>query len=294
MKSMAVRGTIIMLAAVALIGAVVVLRVAQAQQTNPTYTLSVSPDKVLEGGSVDVTVEVTVDPAPSSAQSVYLHIANETDGDGCNIISTNCPDDANMDNDSNAVDLDLNRFITRNSATFEFTDTASVWTLERTLSPKQDVEVEGDEKIYLALCDVMVDSNNECTGGTLLATASITIVGERVYVDNTNNTATTTNLDHPSDTATAKIQVAGAFTTGSAIDGYRLNNVKLKFGGDTSNTDDTPTGVTVGLYEGSGAQPSNRIEYLCLLKDSISQDCSQPDSSITAGQSHLKEVLYGV
>ena len=50
MKSMAVRGTIIILAAVALIGAVVALRVAQAQtQTTPrTYTISVTPDKVLE------------------------------------------------------------------------------------------------------------------------------------------------------------------------------------------------------------------------------------------------------
>ena len=48
MKSMAVRGTIIILAAVALIGAVVALRVAQAQST-PTYTISVTPDKVLEG-----------------------------------------------------------------------------------------------------------------------------------------------------------------------------------------------------------------------------------------------------
>ena len=43
MKSMAVRGTIIILVAVALIGAVVALRVAQAQQPARTYTMSVTP-----------------------------------------------------------------------------------------------------------------------------------------------------------------------------------------------------------------------------------------------------------
>ena len=40
-----------MLAAVALIGAVVALRIAQAQNTPRTYTMSVTPDKVLEGSS---------------------------------------------------------------------------------------------------------------------------------------------------------------------------------------------------------------------------------------------------
>ena len=62
MKSMAVRGTIIILAAVALIGAVVALRVAQAQA--PTYTVSVTPDKVLESDTeVSITVKVSVDEA---------------------------------------------------------------------------------------------------------------------------------------------------------------------------------------------------------------------------------------
>ena len=37
-----------MLAAVALIGAVIALRIAQAQQPARTYTMSVTPDKVLE------------------------------------------------------------------------------------------------------------------------------------------------------------------------------------------------------------------------------------------------------
>ncbi len=64
MKSMAVRGTIIILAAVALIGAVVALRVAQAQQPARNYTISVTPDKVLESGnSVNITGEGHREPS---------------------------------------------------------------------------------------------------------------------------------------------------------------------------------------------------------------------------------------
>ena len=97
--------------------------------------------------------------------------------------------------------------------------------------------IEGDEKIYCGIVQHPsdVDNANECTGN-LLATDSITIVGERVYVDNTDKVATTTDLTHPEDGyCSHRTQVAGAFMTGSDPDGYRMNNVRLKFGGDASN-----------------------------------------------------------
>ena len=61
-----------------------------------------------------------------------------------------------------------------------------------------------------------------------------------MYVDNTGNTATTTNLTHPDAMMilvvrvilSPETKVAGAFMTGSDTDGYRLNNVKLQFGKD--------------------------------------------------------------
>ena len=284
MKNTALRGTIIMLAAVALIGAVVALRVAQAQSQTPTYTISVTPDKVLEQatGADSVSVQVKVSVSEEVAESVYLHIANETDGDGCNIISPGkCLDDANMDGESPiSIELDLarpaispNPLVLTNTRTGEF---------QFAIEPKRDDNTrEGDEKIYLALCDSDVNTDNECIGN-VLATAYVTIVGERVYVDNTDRDTATTTLDHPSATDSDKIQVAGAFMTGSDTDGYRLNNVKLKFTNDDSVSDDNPMGVTVGLYENSSAGlPGMRIDYLCFLNDPLSSNCSTPEDNIT-------------
>ena len=102
MKSMAVRGTIIILAAVALIGAVVALRVAQASQHDHEYTISVTPDKVLEqasGTAPTIMVEVTRNPAFEDHPTLYLYIANEDDGDGCDFDVANCANDANMNED---------------------------------------------------------------------------------------------------------------------------------------------------------------------------------------------------
>ena len=273
MKSMALRGTIILLAAVALIGAVVALRVAQAQ-SDPKYTISVTPDKVLEGSEATITVKVTVDPAPSSNPSVHLHIANETDGDGCDIIPANkCLNPANIKQES---PQDLGTRPPSQPASFnDINKTLTLGNL--TITPTQDHTIEGDEKIYLALCDSNVDSNNECTGN-LLATAFITIVGEPSYVDNTDKTATTTDLTNPSNTGgnTHNTKVAGAFMTGSDSDGYRMNSVKLLFGGSTDVETNTPTGVTVGLHKDLNGLPGTRISLLDLLGPDVGED-DQPD-----------------
>ena len=271
MKNTALRGTIIMLAAVALIGAVIALSVAQAQQTQRTYTISVTPDKVLESDStVTIEVKVTASPAFDADPGLHLYIANEEDGDECDIISsTKCDNSA-----SRGVDRDFNL---DDPGPMALQSASNTVTASLSFTPNQDMMIEGDEKIYLALCPV--GTRDQCSTSNLLGTASITIVGERVYVDNTDKVATTTDLTHP-DT-TSKTQVAGAFMTGSDTDGYRLNNVRLKFANDSSGPDDNPMGVTVGLYENSDAGlPGTRIDYLCFLKDPLSNNCSTPENGI--------------
>ena len=188
MTSMAVRGTIILLAAVALIAAVVALNVAQAQST-PQYKISaVSPDKVLEGDSVAITVEVTASPAPSRAETVHLLIANEDEGDfKCDFISS-CAAPA-----KNAPIINGGDFIAQSYPTtvmFGADDTTEENT-ELNITPHQDSSIEPNEKIYLVLCatENCVGSNN---ASTLLDTASITIVGEEIWADNTKNSNTST------------------------------------------------------------------------------------------------------
>lgn len=280
MRNRALLGTLIMLAAVALIGAVVALRIAQAQSTPRTYTISVTPNKVLEptnqvAEDVNITVEVTASPAFNIDPTLYLYIANEDDEDGCDFIpDSQCPNSARQGNDGD--------FTGRDTGDMTWVDTSKSETATVVITLKQDFKIEGDEKIYLVLCaDESSSSSGElkCTGNNdePLATAYVTIVGERVYVDNTSNNATTTDLDHPSDTATDKTQVAGAFMTGSDTDGYRLNNIKLKFGGEAA---DAPLNITVGLYEDSNNRPHTRIGYLCLLKNPIQNDCSTPEDGI--------------
>lgn len=108
-----------------------------------------------------------------------------------------------------------------------------------------------------------------------MATAYVTIVGERVYVDNTDKVATTTNLTHPGGGASHTTKVAGAFMTGSDTNGYQMNNVKLEFGAHASNT---PTGVTVGLHRDNNERPGTLVDTLCKLPD-----CPDSYTGDTAG-----------
>ena len=250
MKSMAVRGTIILLAAVALIGALVALRVAQAQST-PTYTISVTPDKVLEhrSGSVEITVTVEVDEAFMAEKTVYLLIANESIGDfRCNYISS-CVTPAKNADASSGGDFRVTSIDT--SVIFQAGNTTNN-SNTIILEPHQDFIIEGDEKIYLALCSTATCTEGNDDRSTLLRTASITIVGERVWADNTTrNTNTSTvalNDNQP---------VAASFTTGSDSNGYRMNNVKLKFGINASedNATNTPTDVSVKLFRDATLTP---------------------------------------
>ncbi len=292
MKSMALRGTIILLAAVALIGAVVALRVAQAQSNTRTYEIvSVTPNKVLESGSeVKIKVEVAVSRAFTQTEiddsnvdkTVHLYIANEPDGDGCDIISPTCADDASIGGSSSDL-LDNSPSIT-SDVVFS---TANTQTVEITFTPKQDATIEeGDEKIYLALCANAAQENpgdRTCSGSNkLLDKDYITIVGERVWADNSDKTDTTTvelETNRP---------VAGAFITGSDTDGYRLNNIKLKFGGDTSVPTSTPAGVTVELLDDSNGKPEGKIGQLCRLTTSGIENCLMDTSDPTAGN----EAIY--
>ncbi|MCY4652782.1 MAG: hypothetical protein OXC95_06410, partial [Dehalococcoidia bacterium] len=268
MTSMALRGTIIILAAVALIGAVVALRVAQAQQPARTYTISVTPDKVLEGGDpVNITVEVTVSRAFTQAEIAQnpnvnrprLYIANDEDSSGCDIIPSNqCRNEAIRGSDRDFTGSDPGE------VTLAVGNNTIVTSLRTTLN--QDAMIEGDEKIYLALCPE--NDRNNCDTSNLLATASITIVGEQVWTDNSDKIDTTTvelKEDQP---------VAGAFTTGADSDGYRMNNVKLQFGGSLEVNTSTPADVTVGLHEDSNGQPQRRIGELCGLTESGPEDCT--------------------
>lgn len=76
MRNRASLGMLIMLASVALIGAVVALRVTQAQ--NVRYTISATPDKVLEssgGNSVSIAVQGAVSSIhPRPGQSKMLEM----------------------------------------------------------------------------------------------------------------------------------------------------------------------------------------------------------------------------
>ena len=151
MKNMAVRGTIIMLAAVALIGAVVALRIAQATTHDREYTITVTPDKVLEhvSDTVSITVKVTVDEAFNVNKEVYWLVANENAGDfQCNFISSCIAPAKNAAVNSGG---DFTAPITSNLVTInagELTD--QITSLD--FQPFQDSMIESDEKIYLALC----------------------------------------------------------------------------------------------------------------------------------------------
>ena len=280
MRNRALQGTLIILAAVALIGAVVALRVAQAQTPKREFTISVTPDKVLEGSAATIKVKVTVDPPFASGtteddRTVYWHIANETDGDGCDIIQTNqCLKPANI-RETTPLDLGL-RPVSGNSVTFDINKTLKS-AENLTITPTQDHMFEDDERIYLALCDIELHmDNNDCTGGKVLDTTYITIVGEREYVDNTDKAATTTDLTHP-DGGDRNTKVAGAFMTGSDTDGYRMNNVKLLFGGSVAEASTTtPSNVTVGLHNDLKGQPGTRISLLELLGPDVDNG-GQPD-----------------
>ena len=283
MTSMALRGTIIILAAVALIGAVVALRIAQAQTR--TYEISVTPDKVLESdSSVEITVKVTASPAFDTDPTLYLYIANEEDGDGCDFAIANCGNDANVDT-SSGTDNDLGR-PTIGSGTFA-AESASV-TYSFSIAPNDDGMIEGNEKIYLALCDdeaQVVSGDRKCGGDNItLETASITIVGERVYVHNKDKTAVTTDLTHPGGNTSNTTKIAGAFMTGSDPDGYRMNNVKLQFGADASNL---PTDVTVELYKDSGGRPREFVGTLC-HGDETACDAYGENTALTQD----KEVIF--
>ena len=139
-----------MLAAVALIGAVVALRVAQAQ-TPPKriYEISVTPNKVLEGGEATIKVKVTVSRAFTSAEitadedsdNVYLYIANESDGDGCDFISS-CNEAANV-----STGNDLTNGPPTIDASKEFGTNTTTVTYSFDISPNQDSMIESDEKI---------------------------------------------------------------------------------------------------------------------------------------------------
>ena len=257
MKNTALRGTIIILAAVALIGALVALRVAQAQQTQRTYTISVTPDKVLESSdSVNITVKVTASRAfdQKETETVYLHIANEDDGDECDIIPrARCANSASRGNGGDSRDFTGDSPL---STTFKNGTTTS--TIKLSVTPMQDNTIEDDEKIYLALCTTQ--NSSECTGNGLLATASIIIVGERIWADNTENSNTRT-------VALKENQpVAASFTTGSDSNGYRMNNVKLKFGESADkNANDSPSDVSVELLRDNTRAPGAPGELIGAL-----------------------------
>ena len=80
----------------------------------------------------------------------------------------------------------------------------------------------------------------QCTASNLLATASITIVGERIWADNTRNSNTSTVALRNAESQ----PIAASFTTGSDSNGYQMNNVKLQFGGHAHH-DTYQTNVTV-------------------------------------------------
>ena len=143
MKNMAVRGTIIMLAAVALIGAVVALRVAQAQTR--TYEISVTPDKILEGNRATITVKVTVSQASNQDETVYLHIATtKTATPGAtSSLTARCTNPATAGNGGDRdFDALLTTSVTIAADTKTITDSSS-----SNITPIQDVMIEGDEKI---------------------------------------------------------------------------------------------------------------------------------------------------
>lgn len=254
MRNRALQGTLIILAAAALIGAVVALRVAQAQ-SNPSYTISVTPDKVLEPTSgttedVSITVKGTASRVHDTQTTLYLHIANDEDG-GCDIISgAQCVKAASIGGTN--IDFSVNNL--RSDMAFD-TGARTTTVDDLTITLNQDYMIEGDEKIYLALCKT---NQRTCSGSNLLATASITIVGERIWADNiARNTNTSTVA------LKANQPVAVSFTTGSYSDGYRMNNVKLKFGTDAQKT--SPENVSVSLLRDqtiSAGIPGGRISAL--------------------------------
>lgn len=130
-----------MLVAVALIGAVVALRIAQAQTR--TYEISVTPDKVLEGSDATIEVKVTVSQAVAAGTMVYLHIANELDGDGCDIIKTGCDNPASI---KDSEDADAPRPATTSGNITM--DTAST-TINLSITSRQDMKIEGGREDIL-------------------------------------------------------------------------------------------------------------------------------------------------
>ena len=67
--------------------------------------------------------------------------------------------------------------------------------------------------------------------------------------------------------------------TGSDTDGYRMNSVKLLFGGRVGADTTTPTGVTVGLHEELNGQPGPLISLLDILGPHDSNQ-PKPDSRV--------------
>ena len=271
MKNIALPGTLIALAAVALIVAAVALRVVRAETTPPparTYTVSVTPPKVLEASSktaeaeteIMVTATVTVSrPFDTSNQEpmVYLDIANRVEG-YCPTPVSGC---ANME-PNNEENIDFESSLP-SSIIFDVDKT--IQKIEFKITPLYDDKIEGDEKIYFVLHDSAGTFNSSTTP---LVETFITIVGERILADNIGKADTSTiplMTDQP---------VAGAFMTGPDPDGYRMNNVKLQFGGigDGGNTDDDPDGVSLELNEDLGGVPGTRISELELLSTQSSDD----------------------
>ena len=293
MTNTALRGTVILLVAIALIATVVALRVARAQQSERTYTISATPNKVLEPGgdastSVNITVNIAVSRAftnsdSADARSVHLHIANDNDGNGCDII----PDSECV----NPADRQQDIIYTGSVRTHSFAPSSTTVKMGFGFTPEQDAKIEGDEKIYLALCSGPArDCSKTNSNNKLLATTAVTIVGEKVWADNSDKTDTTTVALKPSQ------PVAAAFTTGSDSDGYRMNNVRLKFGGSAGGGADDPNApeaVSVGLHADQNGQPQRRIAALCRLL--TSGGCaSGPSDSPTAGKEWIYALPEGV
>ena len=180
-----------------------------------------------------------------------MYIANENDDDGCDFIpDSQCPNSARKSSDGDFTGTDPS------SLTWD-QDSKTV-SVPVVIDPIQDMKIEGDEKIYLVLCEGMASSGGDharqcgSNNSNLLKTASITIVGERVWADNTANTDTTT-VALPAESQ----PIAASFTTGTDSNGYQVNNVKLKFGGDAndSDTSDDPADVSVRLFRDDGRAP---------------------------------------
>ena len=194
---------------------------------------------------------------------VSLSIANHVEG-YCPTPVSGCAN-AEPNNEEN---VDFESSLSPPSITFGMDKT--IREIKFTITPFYDDKIEGDEKIYFVLHDSAGTFDPE---DDKLAETSITIVGERILADNIGK----------ADTSTIPLMtnqpVAGAFMTGPDPDGYRMNNVKLQFGGIAADNDDSddPAGVSVELNEDLGGAPGTRISELKLLGERGSEE-SAPDA----------------